>query len=118
MNSQSVRADASIAASRIESDAMAEPMLTVYNKHPMRSEEPPHYDTREKGKYFGYFQNAEGEQWLFIYDRTTKTAILKGGDVDWPSEAVLTSSIAPYVLGSEEKQWLAACWKACGAGGS
>ena len=92
-------------------------MLTVYNKHHLRSGEPPHYDSREKGKYFGYFQNEDGEQWLFSYDRTTKTAILKGGDVDWPSEAVLTSSNAPYAMGSEEKQWLAACWKASGAGG-
>lgn len=57
---------------------MSEPVLTVFNRHSANCGQPPAYDTRDQGKYFGYFQSESGEQWLFVYDRDTKKAILKG----------------------------------------
>jgi hypothetical protein len=63
--------------------------------------------------YVGYFENLFGEQWIFIYDRTAKTASLYGGDVGWNTRMeVLDGSVAGLVMQRDEAAWLRLCWNA------
>jgi len=71
---------------------------------------------RRYGKYFGYFENQHREQWVFIYDRATKTAELRGGDIEWNNvQRVENGQVAGLSLGQEESVWLQTCWKAATA---
>ena len=59
-----------------------QPMFIAYNHHVPSCGRPPQIDTQD-GNYHGYYENEHGEQWLFVYDRKTKTATLRGGDIGW-----------------------------------
>lgn len=61
--------------------------------------------------YVGYFENRYGEQWIFTYDRRSRTARLRGGDAHW-THVVLEGEVEGLILGAEESTWLRACWKA------
>ena len=44
---------------------------------------PPRIDPAHVDRCFGYFENAFGEQALFVFDRTMRTATLYLGDAGW-----------------------------------
>ena len=63
--------------------------------------------------YVGYFENRDGEQWIFTFDRGTREATLRGGDVDWGrAHLVHDGRVDGLILAPEEAAWLQACWSA------
>jgi hypothetical protein len=66
--------------------------------------------------YIGYFENRQGEQWVFTFDRATREATLRGGDVDWArAHAVHDGRVDGLILAPEEAAWLQTCWSAARA---
>jgi hypothetical protein len=61
---------------------MSEPLLTIRNNHSPNCGDPPIVDN-SRDCYVDCFENMHGEQWIFTYDRTTKTATLRGGEIGW-----------------------------------
>jgi hypothetical protein len=92
---------------------MKTPFFTMQNNHTAECGEPPIFSNDAGGKYFGYFENALGEQWVFVYDRETKRADLYGGDVEWKNAlSVREGTVEGLQLGRDEMVWLMTCWRA------
>lgn len=71
----------------------------------------------DRSRYYGYFQNEHGDQWLFIYDRAQGTAILRGGDAQWEKVHTLRGpDDLPFSMTESEKAWVLACWAAASFG--
>ena len=93
--------------------AMSEPLLKIANHHAAACGDPPIVNGSAHSCYVGYFENPHGEQWIFTLDRGTGKATLRGGDVGWNTEFVVTDgAVADLNLGQEEQLWLRACWSA------
>ena len=92
---------------------MSEPLLKIRNHHAAACSDPPIVASDESDCYIGYFENRYGEQWIFTFDRETRKATLRGGDVGWNSECnVVDGKVADLILGNDEQFWLGACWMA------
>ncbi len=92
---------------------MSEPLLKIRNNHAASCGDPPIITMDDSNIYIGYFQNLYGEQWVFIYDRSTMQAELRGGDVGWNRSHDVINGIAPSLtLNRDESDWLDACWRA------
>ena len=90
---------------------MPEPLIQIRNHHSSACGDPPKVDDSQGHLYIGYFENASGEQWIFIYDRNTAKAILRGGDTSWDREiAVIDGRVSEFLLDKAEQLWLQACW--------
>jgi hypothetical protein len=62
--------------------------------------------------YRGYFENCDGDQWIFSYDYDSKEALLKGGDAGWGKVFVVKNGYAINChLRETERRWLVTCWK-------
>ena len=96
-------------------------ILTIHNKHAPGSGRPPALDS-STGDYLGYYENEEGEQWLFIYDMLTNAATIYGGQIGWENPVTMQEpeSYDDYemmeetdlVLSTAELAWIRACWMA------
>lgn len=94
---------------------MPEPLVRIWNHHTPDCGDPPIVDGDANNCYIGYFENSFGEQWVFTLDRETGKAVLRGGDVDWNTEYEVVDEVVPdLILGTEERLWLQACWRAAG----
>ena len=90
---------------------MKKPFFAMVNTHSEHCGEPPVYRNSIGKKYYGYFENFFGDQWVFVYDRETKTAELRGGDVGWDAVYTVTDGrVEGLVLNQEEFLWLHSCW--------
>lgn len=58
-------------------------LFQVHNKQSASSGAPPQIDGNIPNHYDSYFENAQGEQLIFIYDRETDKATLYHGDLGW-----------------------------------
>ena len=96
---------------------MAEPLLQIWNKHSTACGQPPAITNTDDRRYYGYFENRFGEQLFFVYDPDTKTAELRGGDIQWDKVATVQDGKVDLVLGKAEAAWLRACWLAATAAG-
>jgi hypothetical protein len=95
---------------------VSRPILTIYQHHMAMCGTPPTFSNEPAGLYIGYFENKYGEQWIFTFNRATREAMLRGGDVDWgSSHAVHDGRVDGLTLGPEEAAWLQACWRAASA---
>jgi hypothetical protein len=95
---------------------MEQTILTIYNRHTEACGPPPAVSNESPDVYVGYFENRYGDQWIFTYDRRTRTARLRGGDAHWAAKhVVLDGEVDGLILGAEESTWLRACWEAAGA---
>ena len=94
---------------------MEQTILTIYNRHTEACGPPPAVSNESPDVYVGYFENRYGEQWIFTYDRRTRTAMLRGGDAQWAARhVVLDGEVEGLILGAGESAWLRACWEAAG----
>ena len=92
---------------------MSEPLLSIRNHHAVACGDPPIVVDENPDVYVGYFANPFGEQWVFTYNRQTRQADLRGGDVGWNHvHEVCDGSVPGLILDREESMWLAACWSA------
>lgn len=89
---------------------MSTPLLTIRNNHAPTCGDPPIVNNSAHC-YVGYFENMHGEQWVFTYDRQTKTAHLVGGDINWNNrKEVHDGVVRDLALSKEESVWLRLCW--------
>jgi hypothetical protein len=96
-----------------EKNTMSEPMLRIFNKHVAGCDPPAINNLDNEALYIGYFENSEGEQWVFVFDRETEQAELRGGDVGWNTAFDAHDGKAQgVILRRDEAEWLAACWRA------
>ena len=92
---------------------MSDPLLKIRNHHSASCGDPPIIECDADSFYIGYFENPFGEQWIFIKDRNTGEATLRGGDVGWNTVMqVIDGRVADLILGKAEQLWLQACWLA------
>ena|SRR5438270_5659631 len=88
------------------------PLFTVSNHHMPAAGTAPIVDGDEPNTYHGYFENAAGEQSIFIYRRDTGQAELWSGDAGWHRPfPVLNGQVEGLVLSTEERNWLQLCWQ-------
>lgn len=89
------------------------PLFEVNNKHVADSGTPPHIDANTPNRYHSYFENAQGEQLIFIYDYDAGTGTLYHGDLSWQQPRPVKDGKCPSViLDDAEQLWLQACWLA------
>ena len=92
---------------------MSEPLLQIRNYHTSACGDPPIVNSDDPNVYIGYFENAFGEQWVFMFDRTNGKAHLRGGDIGWNTvHDIRNGKTGDLILGAEESAWLRACWNA------
>ena len=71
-------------------------VFAAYNNHDRRCGHPPRLrNTDNPGLYYGYFENRYGEQFVFAFDRATRTGTVSGGDLGW-------DDTRPFTLGQLE----------------
>ncbi len=89
-----------------------ERLLEIGNSHVADCGSPPSLDATDK--YVGYFENPFGEQWVFIGDRKTGKAVVRGGDVGWERETEISFDrpCPDMVLDEAEKLWVITCFMA------
>lgn len=59
-------------------------VFAAHNHHDERCGPPPRIrDTVNPGRYHGYFENRHREQFVFTFDRATRTGTVSGGDLGW-----------------------------------
>lgn len=94
-------------------ETSGEVLLQVRNHHTAEAGTPPLVSDNDPTQYIAYFENPFGEQALFVFERTTRTATLYLGDAGWDTGYAVIDGLAPdLVLGEAELQWLRACWQA------
>ena len=88
---------------------MSDPVLfSVRNKQSAACGEPPSIDGNTPHRYHAYFENAQGEQLIFVYDRETNTGTLYHGDLGWERPQPVVDGICPTVVLDEAEIALAA----------
>jgi hypothetical protein len=96
---------------------MSDPLLRIGNHHASGCGDPPIVNSDDPDLYIGYFENPDGDQWVFTFHRTSRKAELRGGDIGWNEiKTVENGRVADLILGEQERAWLQACWRAaCGS---
>jgi hypothetical protein len=86
-----------------------EQLLNIANRHAASCGTPPKLNLKDE--YLSYFENHQGEQWIFVGDRETGSASLYGGDVEWKvAHPVSKENPFPGIaLQEAEKLWLITC---------
>jgi hypothetical protein len=88
-------------------------LLQVRNKHSPEAGTPPRIVELDANQYVGYFENGDGEQALFVYDRDAGTGRLYLGDAGWETaHAVINGAVPDLLLSESELLWVRACWQA------
>ena len=91
---------------------MSTAFFQISNTHTADCGDPPTITNELGNKYYGYFQNRFGEQWVFVYDREQKAGELRGGDIGWETVVLVNDGKVDVMLGKAELAWLQACWQA------
>jgi hypothetical protein len=100
-------------ASRMGNIDTQQVIFEAVNHHPPSASIPPHFITNVPGRYYGYFENEHKEQFLFVYDRETKSGALWLGDNNWETPTkVIKGDVPELTLSRTERMWLLACWLA------
>ena len=87
-------------------------LFKVNNKHTEKSGKSPQFDGNKVGGYHGYFQNEYGDQFVFVYDYTSRKGMLWSGDAGWDEPYHVVDGNAPnLIMGANEVLWLQVCWK-------
>jgi hypothetical protein len=93
-------------------DAVMDELLDLTNHHPA----PAPAIEQRPGRYIAYFENAFGEQLVFVHDDGGADATLYLGDVDWEprrvSDAGGLPEVGDLILNGDERAFLCACWLA------
>jgi hypothetical protein len=74
-------------------------VFAAHNRHDERCGHPPRLrNTDNPGLYYGYFENRYGEQFVFTFDRATKTGTVSGGYLGWDGPKSFTLGLLEEVL--------------------
>ena len=92
---------------------MTSPFFAMQNNHSQACGEPPVFRNNDAKRYYGYFENPLGEQWVFEYDRERKKGEVRGGDAGWQTAIPVINGVAIGLkLREDEAHWLKVCWHA------
>jgi hypothetical protein len=76
-------------------------VFVARNNHDERCGPPTRLrNTDNPGLYYGYFENRYGEQFVFTFDRETKTGTVSGGDLGWGEPKSFTLALLDEALRS------------------
>lgn len=89
-----------------------EPLFAVSNHHTPACGHPPALNGDESDSYHSYFENRYREQFIFVFNRETRQAVLWCGDAGWQPFSVVNGAVEGLILAPEEQMWLQACWDA------
>ncbi len=90
-------------------------LFSISNHHAPGCGEPPELDGDDRNLFCSYFENGDGEQALYVFDRTTGVATVRLGDAGWTgSYEVVEGRVPGLVLGEAEALWVRACWLVTG----
>jgi hypothetical protein len=96
-----------------EGDAMAatdrEPLFRVSNHHGPDAGRPPAFDGDVAMRSMSYFENAYGEQSLFVEDVETGECTLWCGDAGWEPHPIRGGQVEELRMTPEETVWVRAC---------
>jgi hypothetical protein len=102
--------------SKERESTMSEPLLRIHNRHTADCGDPPIISSDNPNLYIGYFENSSGEQWIFTFDRGTRKAELRCGDVGWNDvHEIVDGKAVGLLLSGDEAMWLQACWRSAGS---
>ena len=74
-------------------------VFAAHNNHSPRCGLPPRVRNIDNpGLYYGYFENRFGEQFVFVFDRATKTGTVAGGDFEWGEHKAFTLGLLEEAL--------------------
>ena len=73
---------------------MESPFFAMRNNHLKGCGEPPVFRNVDSSRYYGYYENELGEQWVFVYDRERKIGELRGGEAGWGKAIPVTNGVA------------------------
>lgn len=92
------------------------PLFIISNHHalPEGGNPPPRIDGDERDTYHSYFENAVGDQSLFVHRRGTGETLVYSGDAGWTAFPVVEGAAEGLVLSPDEELWLQACLRATG----
>jgi hypothetical protein len=90
----------------------AVPLFVVSNHHGGEAGAPPTFSGDTPEVYHSYFENAYGEQSVFVYEWDTARATLWCGDAGWQSYRVIDGRVEGVLQSAAEQLWLQACWLA------
>jgi hypothetical protein len=78
-------------------------VFAAYNRHDPRCGPPPRVrNADDLGRYHGYFENRDGEQFVFTFDRATGTGTVSGGDLGWGEPKTFTCGLLAEALRSTQ----------------
>jgi hypothetical protein len=78
-------------------------VFAAHNIHDPSCGRPPRLRNIDNpGLYYGYFENRYGEQFLFTFDRATKTGTVSGGDLGWNDPKAFTLGLLDDALRSTQ----------------
>ena len=78
-------------------------VFAAHNTHYERCGAPPRLrNTGNPGLYYGYFENRYGEQFVFTFDRATRTGTVSGGDLGWGDPRTFTRGLLAEALRSTQ----------------
>jgi hypothetical protein len=77
-------------------------VFAAHNTHTEHCGAPPRLrNTANPGLYHGYFENRYGEQFVFTFDRATKTGTVSGGDLGWGNpRSCIPATLAEVLRGT------------------
>lgn len=64
----------------------------------------------EQDDYLSYFENAYGEQLIFVYRKGSNKGTLYHSDYDWEAVEIIDGNTPEMVTDQHELMWLNACW--------
>ncbi len=91
---------------------MSTAFFRIANMHGADCGDSPTITNESGNRYYGYFQNRFGEQWVFVYDYEKKIGELRGGDIGWDTVVLVKDGQVDLIQGEAETAWLQACWQA------
>ena len=89
-------------------------VFVAHNNHDERCGTPPRLCSMDNpGLYYGYFENRSGEQFVFTFDRATKTGAVSGGDLGWGEPKSFTLTLLAEALLSTQNIAAQIVWEEC-----
>jgi len=79
-------------------------VFAAHNNHTPHCGLPPRVRNIDNPElYYGYFENCFGEQFVFVFDRATKTGTVSGGELDWGKPKAFTLGLLEEALRATQR---------------